>query len=102
MVNFYLGKEMVKGVFNITLLKTKYRCSFDLHAITWKIILSLTSFSTPTTLRECSFLPSIEVAMVGEGGSEEDPYSWRKNEYYRSMTSLVLERSSKNSQSWVS
>ena len=35
MVNFYLGKEMVKGVFNITLLKKKYRCSFDLHAITW-------------------------------------------------------------------
>ena len=35
MVNFYLGKEMVKGVFNIMLLKTKYRCSFDLHAITW-------------------------------------------------------------------
>lgn len=58
------------------------------------------SRSTPTTPRERSFLPSIEVAMAGEDGSEEDPYSWRKNEYYRSMTSLVLERSSKNSQSW--
>ena len=28
MVNFYLGKEMVKGVFNITLLKNKISLQF--------------------------------------------------------------------------
>lgn len=58
------------------------------------------SRSTPTTPRERSFLPTIEVGRAGEDGSEEDPYSWRKSDYYRSMTSLVLERSSKNPQSW--
>lgn len=58
--------------------------------------------STPTTPRERDFLPTIEVGRPGEHGVEEDPYSWRKNEYYRSMTSLVLERSNKNSHSWVS
>ena len=58
--------------------------------------------STPTTPNERNFLPTIEAGRQGEDGAEEDPYSWRRNEYYRSMTSLVLERSNKNSQSWVS
>ena len=57
--------------------------------------------STPTTPRERSFLPTIEVCKAGEEGSEEDPFSWRTSDYYRSMTSLVLERSSRNPQSWV-
>ena len=58
--------------------------------------------STPTVPRERNFLPTIEVGRPGEDGAEEDPYSWRRNDYYRSMTSLVLERSNKNSQTWVS
>ena len=57
--------------------------------------------STPTAPRERNFLPTIEVGGPGDDEAEEDPYSWRKNEYYRSMTSLVLERSNKNSQTWV-
>lgn len=58
------------------------------------------STSTPTAPRERNFLPTIEVGRPGDDEAEEDPYSWRKNEYYRSMTSLVLERSNKNSQTW--
>jgi len=60
----------------------------------------LLSTSTPTTPRERNFLPTIEIGKAGEEGSEEDPYSWRKTDYYRSMTSLVLERSSRSPQSW--
>lgn len=67
----------------------------------YKVLLFVLS-STPTTPRERNFLPAIEVGRPGEDGAEEDPYSWRRNEYYRSMTSLVLEKSNKNSQTWVS
>ncbi|XP_029193047.2 WD repeat-containing protein on Y chromosome-like isoform X1 [Acropora millepora] len=49
---------------------------------------------------ESNFLPPIEARKEGKDGSEEDPYSWRKTNYYRSMTSLVLERSSKEPKSW--
>lgn len=56
--------------------------------------------TTTTTPREGNFLPPIEVGKAGEELNEDDPYSWRKSEYYRSMTSLVLERSSKNPPSW--
>lgn len=61
-------------------------------------------FSTPTTpvAERVNFLPTIDVGKVGDDESEaEDPYSWRMTDYYRSMTSLVLERSSKSPQSWV-
>lgn len=51
--------------------------------------------------RESNFLPPIEARNEGKDGSEEDPYSWRKTNYYRSMTSQVLERSSKEPKSWV-
>lgn len=61
------------------------------------------SKSTPTTpvAERVNFLPTIDVGKVGDDESEaEDPYSWRMTDYYRSMTSLVLERSSKSPQSW--
>lgn len=75
-----------------------HRCYFDPSN---NVLFPLLFFSTPTTPRERNFLPTIDVGKAGEDGSEQDPYSWRKNEYYRSMTSLVLERSSKNPESWV-
>lgn len=49
--------------------------------------------------RESTFLPPIEVGKA-QDGSEEDPQYWRKTDYYRSMSSLVLERSSKTPKSW--
>ena len=55
--------------------------------------------SAPTSPQEKGFLPSIEVV---KEEMQEDPFSWRKSEYYRSMTSLVLERSIKQPDTWVS
>ena len=55
----------------------------------------------PTIPSERGFLPTIEVCKGPGVGGEEDPFCWKKTEYYKSMTSLVLERSARDSQSWV-
>ena len=97
---WFVSKTRVNSSYWVTGRNVKVDASPFLH-------LSLPDDTKST--QEKGFLPTIATgrpSTVSEstgkrGEAEDDPYSWKTSEYYRSMTSLVLERS-KTTDSWVS